>query len=823
MKSILKTILKYLILTGTTLGIIGGLAVVGLYLYMAEDLPSITKIRDYHIPQATTVYARDNSVMGYLFWEKRFLVNLDHMPKHLPEAFLAAEDTRFFEHEGVDYQAIARAFMANLKDGDVSQGGSTITQQLVKLMLLSPKKSYERKFKEAILAFRLEKYLTKQEILYLYLNLIYLGNSSYGVEAAARTYFAKHVDQLTVAESAVLACLPKAPSRNNPYTKPENTKDRQLWILGRMLGAGFITQAEYDQAVAQPLEYKTMPDPSWNVGSWYLEEVRRQLIAFFDESNVKRLGIAINLYGEEAVYTGGLHVYTAMDPLHQRASEFALRGGLHEADHRRGWRGPLEHLEPEQYANFLKNSGFHPKALADSGWVKALVTAVSKDRVSLSLGGEEGAVYKGYILVNTMSWCRTPNPRVSSAAAVRIQDATKVLSPGDVVFVSAYGATGVSNPVTVEADPDNKKNPVPAYDPAMVVPEAEIQVCLEQIPDLQGAVASIEVDTGDLVAIAGGYKFSPESQFNRATQARRQPGSSFKPIVYSAALDQGFTPGTIVCDTPFALPDRYTNRVWTPGNADGKFLGPIPLSRALAASRNVSTVRMAQQIGMEAVITRAHDLGIPGDIPAVLAVSLGSYEATPQNMAEAFSAFANNGKRIKPRIITSILNSWREQLVAFEPDIQEAITPQNAYVMSYLLKGVITGGTGSAARVLGRPMGGKTGTSNDERDAWFIGFTPHLVTSVYVGYDNNTPMGRSEYGGKAALPIFIKYRRVADPLYPKDDFAVPAGISWSGGHAREDGTVGPGFPYITGIPQRIDACGGGGDDQIVDLLKDQLI
>jgi len=625
-----------------------------------------------------------------------------------------------------------------------------------------------------------------------------------------------------MAESAVIAGLPQAPSRNNPYSRPDNTRNRQLLVLGRMLDVGFITQEQYTEAVAQPLEYRVMADPSWTVGSWYLEEVRRQLVVFFDEANVKRLGIAITIYGEEAVYNGGLHVHTAMDPIHQRASEVALRSGLHEADQRRGWRGPLEQLEAKQYEEFLKTSDFTPLALDNSGWVRALVTAVTKDRATVQLGGPDGARYKGVISIRTMGWARVPNPRVSAASAGRVQDATRVLSPGDVVFVSAYGATGTANPVSVPAAPGDKKNPVPAYDPAQVTVESEIQLCLEQLPEIQGAVASIEIDSGDLVAISGGYKFSPESQFNRATQARRQPGSAFKPIVYSAALDQGFTPGTIVCDTPFALPDRYTNRVWTPGNADGKFLGPIPVSRALAASRNVSTVRVAQQVGMEAVISRAHDLGIPGTIPAVLAVSLGSYEATPQNMAEAYTAFANNGKRIKPRIITTILNSWNEPLVTFEPDVQEAITPQNAFVMAYMLKGVVTAGTGSAARVLDRPMGGKTGTTNDERDAWFIGFTPHLVTSVYVGYDNNTPMGRSEYGGRAALPIFIKYRQVADPMYPKDDFAVPRGVAWSGGKAGPDGQVGAGFPYIAGIPTRHDACGGGEDDEIIDLLKDQL-
>lgn len=815
----MKRVLVFLLVSFTTLGILGGLGVFGLYVWASRDLPSITKVQDYRPAQVTTVYARDGSIMGYFFREKRFLVNLENMSPYLAKAFLATEDARFYEHEGVDLYAIARAFIANLKSRSTREGGSTVTQQLVKQLLVGPERSYVRKLKEAILAYELEKYLGKEQILYIYLNHIYLGNSSYGVEAAARTYFAKHANELTLAECAVLACLPKAPSANNPFTKPLATKDRQLHVLKRMLEVGYITKEEHDAAAVQPLVYRSMADPSWTVGSWYLEEVRRQLIAFFDEANVKRLGIAIDMYGEQAVYDGGLHVYTAMDPLHQRASEYALRAGLNEADHRRGWRGPAEQVPPAEFDSFLKKQKFTPHALDNSGWAKALVVKVSKDGAEVRLGD-----YKGYIHVRTMGWCRTPNPKVAAASAGVIREATKVLAPGDVVWVSAIGATGLVNPVSFPADLDNKKSPTPAYASSNITKDTLIQLSLEQMPDLQGALASIEVDSGDLVAIAGGYAFSPESQFNRATQARRQPGSSFKPIVYSAAVDQGFTPGTTVYDTPFALPDRYTRRVWTPGNSDGKFLGPLPVSRALAASRNVCTVRVAQQIGMELVIQRAHDLGIPGEIPPVLAVSLGSYEATPQTMAEAYTAFANKGKRIKPRIITSISNSWDETLVSFEPDVQEAISPQNAFIMDYLLKGVITGGTGSAARVLGRPMGGKTGTSNDERDAWFIGFTPHLVTSVYVGYDNNIPMGRSEYGGKAALPIFIKYRRVADPLYPPDDFNTPEGISWSRGGTSEDGIVAGGYPYITAIPPRSDGGGGGGGAENTgeQLIKNEM-
>jgi penicillin-binding protein 1A len=816
----MKRILAFLLVCLSSLGILGGLALFGVYVWASRDLPSITKVQDYRPAQVTTVYARDGGIMGYFFREKRFLVNLENMSPWLAKAFLAAEDSRFYEHEGVDFQAILRAFMTNLKAGHVKGGGSTITQQLVKQLVVGPERSYRRKIREILLAFDLERYLTKEQILYMYLNHIYFGNSAHGVEAAARTYFAKHAGDLTLAECAVLASLPTKPSAMNPFTNPQATRERQVWVLGRMLTVGSISQKEHDAALAQPLVYRSMPDPSWTVGSWYLEEVRRQLLAFFDENNVKRLGIAIDMYGEEAVYNGGLHVHTAMDPVHQRAAELALRAGLNEADHRRGWRGPVERLEPEEYEGFLKKLTFTPQSLDNAGWVRALVGNVSKDGAEVRLGNN----YKGYIHVRTMSWCRTPNPRIAAASAAAIREAGKVLAPGDVVWVSAVGAAGTSHPASFPADPDNRKNPTPPYVAADVTPQTVIQLSLEQIPDLQGALASIEVDSGDLVAIAGGYAFSPESQFNRATQAKRQPGSSFKPIVYSAAVDQGFTPGTIVYDTPFALPDRYTRRVWTPGNADGKFLGPLPVSRALAASRNVCTVRVAQQIGIDLVIQRAHDLGIPGDIPAVLAVSLGSYEITPQTMAEAYTAFANKGVRIKPRIITTINNSWDEALVSFEPDMQDAISPQNAYIMDYLLKGVITGGTGSAARVLGRPMGGKTGTSNDERDAWFIGFTPHLVTSVYVGYDNNQPMGRSEYGGRAALPIFIKYRQVADPLYPPDDFSVPPGISWTRAESAENGSpAAGGFPYITAISPRFDSGGEGGEDNSGEqLLKNEM-
>lgn len=800
----MKRIIIYVLSALVGLGILSACAVVAIIFWASRDLPSITKVHDYQMPLVTTVYDRDKNVIGYFCNEKRFLVSLDNVPLQLQNAFIAVEDKNFRTHGGIDPLAIVRAFIRNLQSSDKTEGASTITQQIVKRILLTKEKTYERKIKEAILAYRLERYLTKDEILYIYLNQIYLGQSAYGVEAAARTYFSKHVDELNVAECAMLAGLPQRPADHNPFENPEAARSRQLWVLHRMKVEGYLNEEEYKAAVDTPLEYKTMPDPSWKLGAWYLEEVRRQLITFFSEDNVKRLELPINLYSRDAVYDAGLHVYTAMDPAHQKAAEESLRSGLHSGCKRRGWRGPIENLAEADRAAFLKTVSFAPQALDNAGWAKALVTEVTKSGATVRLGES----YTGYIDVKYLGWARTPNTNISPEGAGRVTDATKVLAPGDVVYVSAIGAEGSTNPVSVPADPENKKTPVPRYDSSAVTAATPISVCLEQLPDLQGAVTSIEVESGDLVAIVGGYAFSPSSQFNRATQALRQPGSSFKPVVYSAALDNGFTAGTMILDFPFVLQDDHTRKLWKPGNFDRKFLGPILFRTALALSRNVCTVRVAQQVGMEAIIQRAKDLGIPGEIPAVLAVSLGSYEATPLTMAEAYTAFADKGVHTKPRIITSIENSWHEPLVNFEPHRQQAITPQNAYIMASLLKDVVTSGTAARANVLGRPIGGKTGTSNDERDAWFIGFSPYLVTSVWLGYDNNAPMGRMETGGRAALPVFIAYRRAIDPLYEPVDFPVPADIVRVAVDANTGYVAGPGsaksfsLPFVRGTEPR---------------------
>lgn len=737
-----------IIIVGTALG---AAALVVLYNWAVQDLPSYTRIADYRPPLVTTVYARDKSIMGYFYREKRFLVALSEMPQYLPLAFLAAEDDGFYQHAGVSPVAIFRAFLVNLKSGTSSQGGSTITQQIVKRLLLSAEKSYERKLKEAILAYRLERYLTKDEILTIYLNQIYLGSGSYGVEAAARTYFGKHVNELTLAESAVLAGLPKAPTAFNPYRTPEETKNRQRYVLRRLYELRWISEEDYENALAEPLVYRSMEEPTWKVGAWYVEEVRRHLIDYLSEDNMRRQGIILDRYGEDALYESGLHIYTSMEPKHQAAAEKALRKGLEEASKRSGWHGPIKNLKTaEEIEAFLKKQQPSAEFFNGESWAQAVVLKVEQKGAEVRVGTEAG-----YIGIKAMSWARTPNIKVAGAYAPAIKDARKVLNPGDVIWVSIIPGK---------------------YDPR--TPQAErkpLELALEQYPSIQGALVSIEPETGDVVALVGGYSFQ-SSQFNRATQAKRQPGSSFKPIVYSAAMDAGYTPASIVLDAPIVYINESTSKLWRPENFEGKFSGPMLLRTALAKSRNMCTIRVAQDIGISAVINRALALGLQEPFPPELSVSLGAVAVSPINLTEAYTAFANGGKRSANRMIQSVTDASGTPLLIFNPNLTQAITPENAYIMANLLQTVVNEGTGTRARIQGRHIAGKTGTTNDERDAWFMGFSPYLVTGVYVGYDQLQPMGRLEGGARTAAPIFSYYRKEVENLYADQDFVKPEGI-----------------------------------------------
>ena len=741
----MKRFLQISIITLSVLIALGAAGLAGLYFWAARDLPGFQKVTDYRPPLVTTVYADGGEVLGYFYKEKRFLVRLSQVSPWVGKAFLAAEDDSFYQHEGVDFAGIFRAMIKNIKAGSIKQGGSTITQQVIKRLLLTPEKSYKRKLKEAILAYRLERYLTKEEILTIYLNQIYLGAGAYGIEAASRIYFGKHAKDLDLAQAALLAGLPQAPSRYSPNRHPETAKNRQRYVLDRMLELGWITKSQFEEALAEPLVYTSMDDPSWQKGPYYLEEVRRLLV---------------ERYGEDMVYNGGLNVYTGCDLKHQDAADVALKKGLIASTKRRGWRGPVQELAPHEWPKFLQENPLEVQSLLDGQWTKVLVESVKPDGARIRTGN-----YTAYMPVSTMKWCRELDPSKSWEDVKSVKDATTILKTGDVVFAEFMNAT------TVKGDPVD----IPANATAGQLAGLRLNFALEQEPVVQGALVSIDPKTGNVKALCGGYDFF-QSQFNRATQAKRQPGSAFKPIVYSVALDNGLTPASVLLDAPYVAMDFDKNSTWKPENFEGVFYGPTLLRTALVKSRNTVTIRVAEKVGIKKIINRAKALGLNADFPEDLSVALGSGAVTLVNLCQAYTAIARGGSTIEPVLIKEVKSAWGEDLFLADPVVTEVLSPQTAYIVSYLMKHVVQYGTGWRAKVLHRPIAGKTGTSNNENDAWFMGITPYLLTGVYVGFDQVKPMGKWETGSRAASPIFVNYRKQVEADYPYEDFQQPIGI-----------------------------------------------
>lgn len=770
-----KFFLSISILLGTLL-VLGLGAGLGVYLWVVKDLPQVEQISDYRPSLTTTVYTRNDEVLGYLAREKRFLRSLDQMNDVVPRCFLAAEDHSFYEHEGIDLAGILRAAVKNIKAGSIVQGGSTITQQVIKALLLTPERSYERKLKEAILAYRLEKNLDKDEILTIYLNEIYLGHGAYGVEAAARIYFGKHVDQLSLAEASLLAGLPKAPSLYDPYKNIELAQSRQKYVLDRLLDLEWIGPEEYREALDEDITLESMPDPSWTVGGYYLEEVRQWLV---DE------------FGEEQTYNGGLEVKTHIDLEHQKAAEDALRQGLVNSSKRRGWRGPVaQTVVGDENATLM--SGVDSVQWAPKDWLLVQVKEVEPAGARVSFGNQTG-----WIDVSSMGWCREPDPEKAPEEVARIKDARKVLSGGDIVWASP--------------DQDETEEEVP------------VRLELQQLPKVQGALFSMDPKTGELLAMVGGFSFQA-SQFNRAIQAERQPGSAFKPIVYSAALDHGFTPASVLLDAPIAFTDRATNSTWKPENYEQTIFGPTLLRTGLVKSRNLVTIRLARQIGIDTVIQRAKKLGLKSEYPRDLSVSLGSASVTLMDLCQAYSAFARDGSTIKPRLVDEVEGPWGEELYASEPESQDSISAQTAYIITSLLQDVVKSGTGWRIRELGRPVAGKTGTTDDQKDAWFMGYAPYLLTGVFVGFDQVQPMGKYETGSRAASPIWLQYRQEVEEDYPPVEFPQPRGIVMARIDAANGLLAGPGteksylLPFKSGtqptrVSQRKSASSGSSKSQ----------
>ncbi len=692
----------------------GGVAAVILYNELTSDLPPVDQLLRYQPPTATRVFADDDTLIGEFYVERRYLVPLARVPMHVRLAFLAAEDADFYRHRGIDPVSIARAFINNVTSKGVKQGGSTITQQVVKALLLTPERTIRRKVREAVLALRLETKLSKDDILYLYLNQIYLGHGAYGIAAAARTYFDVDVEDLTVAQAAMLAGLPQKPSDYDPFRQPKKALARQHYVLERMLAEGFVNKDQYTVALDEQLRLASgQAGGSYLAAPWYVEHVRRLLE---------------DRYGPAAAQLG-LRVHTAVDLHQQEAAEKALQEGLRALDARQGFRGPVTHLEPKEIAGYLKKQAANRSA--DDPRRNAVVLAVRPDRLEVRTPWETGVVP-----ATAMAWNKT-----------RLSPST--FRVGDVVSVTLG-------------------DPTPAGTPA--------RFALDQDPQVEGALISIDPYTGQVKAMVGGYSFG-RSHFNRAVQARRQPGSSFKPFIYAAAMEHGFTPASIVLDGPITF--SFGNQTWSPHNFKDKYYGPTRLRWALTRSLNTVTVRLVDKMGIDYTRRYLQRFGFEQPLPRNLSIALGSAEVTPLEMVRAYGVFATLGKRFEPIFITGVTDADGNPIDfgGTRPHFERVMDPSTAYVVTSLMESVVQKGTGQKAKELERPVAGKTGTTNDTHDAWFVGFTPDLLAGVWVGFDSERSLGSHETGGVAACPIWTAFMKEALADRPVIDFDVPNGVA----------------------------------------------
>ncbi len=722
-------ILIFLVLTAAAAAGIGG------YYYLSEDLPRITSLADYRPPIITTMYSDDGRKIGEFFKERRIIVPLTEMPEQLKKAFVAAEDDRFYQHKGIDFYSVLRAFIKNIKAGTIVQGGSTITQQVTKSFFLTPERSYNRKLKEAILAYRIEKFLTKDEILFLYLNQIYLGHGAYGVGAAADNYFNKTVQELTLAECAILAGLPQAPSRYSPFHALGKANQRRIYVINRMLAEGYITNLQATEAIEQKLTIQ----PRRNL---YLEEV-----PYYTEHVRRWVEIT---YGTDVLYREGIQIFTSVNIEMQKSARNAVTKGLLDLDKRQGYRGPLKTITPEELDGFIKNN--HAAIVDDGGLspgkiVKGVVTAVNnKKQLATVLIGEATGVIK----LSTMKWARPVNPKISFQKA-SLDRIGKALKKGDIIEVRL----------------DKKRKNSDQWD-----------LLLEQAPLAQAALLCLETETGQVKAMVGGRDFL-KTQFNRAIQSRRQPGSAFKPIVYAAALDKGYTPATSLIDSPVVFKQKSMDFTWKPKNYENFFRGRVLLREALAKSMNVITVKIMKDIGVDYVIEYAKKLGITAELSRDLSIALGSSGVSLLEMTGAYSVFANRGFYVPPVFVTKIVD--RDGNVLHEAALtrKKVVSPSTAYIMTNLMEGVIKNGTGFRIKALKRPAAGKTGTSNDLVDTWFIGYTPRYVTGTWVGFDEEASLGKGEAGSRTAAPIWLDFMQQVLKGKPVRVFQVPDGVMFA--------------------------------------------
>ena len=775
----MKKLLRWFIVLALVSSILGIAAVGIAYLVFVPDLPEVDTLRDVQMQVPLRVFSEDGKLLGIFGEKRRIPVTVEEMPDCMKQAFLAGEDARFYEHFGLDYQGITRAAWSLATTGEKSIGGSTITQQLARNFFLTNEKTFTRKIKEAFLALKIEQELDKDKILELYLNKIFLGHRAYGVGAAAEVYYGKSTGQLSLAQCAMIAALPKAPSRINPITSPERAVERRDYVLSRMLELGYITQEEHDRAVKEA-------DRAFYHGA--IAEISAPYVA-----EMVRVQ-ALRLLGSKA-YTGGYEVVTTIDSRLQTAANLAVSNGLEEYDQRHGFRGAEDHVDLtdkvstddwlDTLAPYRPISGLEPGLVLEVEDELALVYLRNGQTVALSL--------------EDMQWAA---PFISrDRKGKKPESVEDIMVPGDIIRARLHNDGAWR---------------------------------LGQLPEVESALVSMDPKTGDIKALVGGYDFA-RSKYNRVTQGKRQPGSSFKPFVYSAALDMGATVATIVNDAPIVFEDNELERTWKPQNFSERFYGPTRLREAMVNSRNLVSIRLLRNIGIEYARDYITNFGFErDDLPANLSMALGSASLTPLAMARGYGVFANGGYLVTPRYISTITDmngkvvyeirpsiicddcqpeeeAAVEEVVAekIEPEFKplsiatdstevsssieeaeqvpnrtevsyasQAITPQNAYLVRSMMMDVVRRGTGVRAMELGRKdLAGKTGTTNEQRDAWFSGYNDYFVTSVWVGFDNHDPLGRSELGGRAALPVWIEYMRVALEGVPDNPPEMPEGLA----------------------------------------------
>ena len=730
----------------------------GAYVFykFGRGLPDYKQLADYEPPVMTRVHAGDGRLLAEYAEQKRVFVPQASMPKRVVKAFLSAEDKNFYYHPGIDPLGIARAVVTNIKNIASDRrlvGASTITQQVAKNFLLSGDVTIERKVKEAILAFRIEGALEKNRILELYLNEIYLGFGSYGVAAAALNYFNKSLDTLTIAEAAFLAALPKAPNNYNPFKYPKAARDRRDWVIGRMLEDGVITPKEARIAKLTPLVTRKRQETEYVKADYFAEEVRRELA---------------DRYGETNLYRGGLVVRTTLNPHYQKIADRALRNGLVAYDRRHGWRGPITNIDLSlDWLGALSKVKTPPELSGDQNpWRLAVVRELLPERADIGIIDSR----IGTIPLTEMKWAR---PWLKGELlGKRVKMPSDVLQVGDVIVVEQIFETK-----------DGKTYPDNTF-------------VLRQLPEIEGAIVALDPHTGRILAMSGGFSYQ-RSQFNRVIQARRQPGSAFKPFVYLAALDKGFTPSSLILDAPFVIDQGPGLPKWRPANYTKKFYGPSTMRLGLEKSRNLMTVRLAHTIGIETITNYAKRFDIVKEMPKQLSMSLGAGETTLLRLTAAYAMLVNGGKKIVPTLIDRIQDRhgktvfkhdprkcekcrsafWTKQLVPNVPDHREQIaSPASAYQMVSMLEGVVQRGTGRRMRDLGKPLAGKTGTTNQALDTWFLGFSPDLAIGVFSGFDTPRSLGKREQGASVSAPIFKEFVKAALAGKPAIPFRIPPGI-----------------------------------------------